>query len=74
MVIDSGHGSQVKDLNGDEIDGYDEGKLQGAKVSSASDLGSVIFPLDYQRNGHISDDASISSCYEIIRVLITTGL
>ncbi len=24
-VIDSGHGSQVRDLNGDEVDGYDEG-------------------------------------------------
>ena len=28
-MIDSGHGSQVKDPNGDEIDGYDEGKFQG---------------------------------------------
>jgi hypothetical protein len=24
-AIDSGHGSQVRDLNGDEVDGYDEG-------------------------------------------------
>jgi hypothetical protein len=23
--VDSGHGSQVRDLNGDEVDGYDEG-------------------------------------------------
>ena len=40
VALDSGHGSQVKDTNGDEIDGYDE----------------VIFPVDYKRNGHITDD------------------
>ena len=26
MTIDSGHGGQTKDLDGDEADGYDEGK------------------------------------------------
>ncbi|KIK67829.1 hypothetical protein GYMLUDRAFT_794925 [Collybiopsis luxurians FD-317 M1] len=36
----SGHGGQTKDLDGDEIDGLDE----------------VIFPVDFQRNGHIVDD------------------
>ncbi|RPD56505.1 hypothetical protein L226DRAFT_531355 [Lentinus tigrinus ALCF2SS1-7] len=36
----SGHGGQVKDTNGDEVDGYDE----------------VIFPLDYKRSGYIVDD------------------
>ncbi|OSC98894.1 hypothetical protein PYCCODRAFT_1438875 [Trametes coccinea BRFM310] len=36
----SGHGGQVKDRNGDEIDGYDE----------------IIFPLDHKSAGHISDD------------------
>ncbi|KAI0789028.1 caspase domain-containing protein [Irpex lacteus] len=36
----SGHGSQVKDRDGDEIDGYDE----------------VILPLDFARAGYISDD------------------
>ncbi|KAF8504307.1 peptidase C14, caspase domain-containing protein, partial [Russula emetica] len=36
----SGHGSQVKDLNGDEVGGYDE----------------VIFPLDYAQTGTIIDD------------------
>ena len=25
--VDSGHGGQVKDTNGDEVDGYDEGWL-----------------------------------------------
>jgi hypothetical protein len=36
----SGHGSQVRDSNGDEADGYDE----------------VIFPLDYAQTGTIIDD------------------
>lgn len=36
----SGHGSQVRDLNGDEADGYDE----------------TILPVDYKREGHIVDD------------------
>ncbi|KAH9994614.1 peptidase C14, caspase domain-containing protein [Russula vinacea] len=36
----SGHGSQVRDLNGDEVDGYDE----------------VIFPQDYAQAGTIIDD------------------
>ncbi|PFH60230.1 hypothetical protein XA68_11295 [Ophiocordyceps unilateralis] len=36
----SGHGGQTEDLDGDEDDGYDE----------------VIYPVDYQRAGHIVDD------------------
>ncbi|KAF8914273.1 caspase domain-containing protein [Gymnopilus junonius] len=36
----SGHGGQTKDLDGDEGDGYDE----------------VIYPLDFESNGHIVDD------------------
>lgn len=36
----SGHGGQTRDLDGDEIDGYDE----------------VIFPLDFKTAGHITDD------------------
>ncbi|KAJ6568035.1 caspase domain-containing protein [Mycena vulgaris] len=36
----SGHGGQTRDLDGDEVDGYDE----------------VIYPLDYKRHGHIIDD------------------
>ncbi|KAA1467452.1 peptidase C14 [Dentipellis sp. KUC8613] len=36
----SGHGGQTKDLDGDEADGFDE----------------VIYPLDFQNNGHITDD------------------
>ncbi|TFK23705.1 peptidase C14 [Coprinopsis marcescibilis] len=36
----SGHGGQTRDLDDDEIDGHDE----------------VIFPLDFKKNGHITDD------------------
>ena len=36
----SGHGTQIKDENGDEIDGMDE----------------VICPLDFEKNGPITDD------------------
>ncbi|KAJ7034624.1 caspase domain-containing protein [Mycena alexandri] len=36
----SGHGGQTPDLDGDEVDGYDE----------------VIYPVDYKRHGHIVDD------------------
>ncbi|CAG8651204.1 25408_t:CDS:2 [Dentiscutata erythropus] len=37
---DSGHGGQEKDLDGDEIDGYDE----------------TIMPLDFEKKGQIIDD------------------
>ncbi|KAF7437385.1 Metacaspase [Pleurotus ostreatus] len=36
----SGHGGQTPDLDGDEIDGFDE----------------VIFPMDYKEKGHVTDD------------------
>ncbi|KAJ6540419.1 peptidase C14, caspase domain-containing protein [Mycena capillaripes] len=36
----SGHGGQTPDKDGGEVDGWDE----------------VIYPLDYQRSGHIVDD------------------
>jgi len=36
----SGHGSQIRDEDGDEVDGYDE----------------VIFPVDYKKNGVILDE------------------
>ncbi|KXN81388.1 Metacaspase-1, partial [Leucoagaricus sp. SymC.cos] len=36
----SGHGGQVEDQDGDEVDGFDE----------------TIFPLDFQQAGHIVDD------------------
>ena len=40
--VDSGHGGQTKDLDGDEGDGNDE----------------VIYPVDYKNAGHIVDDVS----------------
>lgn len=40
----SGHGGLTKDLDGDEIDGYDE----------------VIFPVDYHKKGEIVDDVCVS--------------
>lgn len=36
----SGHGGQVKDVSGDEDDGYDE----------------CIYPVDYKQTSHILDD------------------
>ncbi|CAK5266559.1 unnamed protein product [Mycena citricolor] len=39
----SGHGGQTKDLDGDEVDGYDE----------------VIFPMDFQQAGQIVDDVPL---------------
>lgn len=42
LGIDSGHGGQTKDVDGDEGDGRDE----------------VIYPVDFQQAGHIVDDVS----------------
>ena len=39
-MVDSGHGGQTKDLDGDEADGFDE----------------VIYPVDFEKAGHIVDD------------------
>ncbi|KAG6840327.1 hypothetical protein C0991_007408 [Blastosporella zonata] len=35
-TADSGHGGQTKDLNGDEIDGFDEGILKGVTLQLSS--------------------------------------
>jgi hypothetical protein len=43
-LIDSGHGGQTKDTDGDEADGYDE----------------TIYPLDFKQAGHIVDDVCIT--------------
>lgn len=43
FLVDSGHGGQTKDLDGDEDDGYDE----------------VIYPVDFKTNGHIVDDVNV---------------
>ncbi|KIY44408.1 peptidase C14 [Fistulina hepatica ATCC 64428] len=42
-LFHSGHGGETKDLDGDEADGYDEGKI-------------LLFVVDYTTNGHIVDD------------------
>lgn len=47
----SGHGSQVRDTNGDESDGYDE----------------TILPMDYKRAGHIVDDELYSIVRRVCR-------
>ena len=53
----SGHGGQIPDIDGDEVDGYDEGerrKPQG--VPTPLQLALVIYPLDYGKRGIITDD------------------
>jgi len=58
-ITDSGHGGQVEDQDGDEIDGFDEGLLAVSLLrDSPLMLILVIFPLDFKENGHISDDVS----------------
>ena len=42
LCIDSGHGGQTKDSDGDEADGFDE----------------TIYPADFKVAGHIVDDVS----------------
>lgn len=54
-ILDSGHGGQTKDLDGDEADGYDEGQCVGhsldcshrrcSNLSSASGVYSWTFDL-----------------------------
>jgi hypothetical protein len=67
ISIDSGHGGQTKDLNGDEIDGYDEGLKQGSpSIRPCADTSLVIFPLDFARAGHILDDVSVPSFASLI--------
>lgn len=43
--LDSGHGGQTKDVDGDEGDGYDE----------------TIYPVDFKQSGHIVDDVSMDN-------------
>ena len=62
-TTDSGHGGQTKDLNGDELDGHDEGiRLQPMKLHTHADGKSqVIFPVDFKKAGHIIDDVRASA-------------
>jgi len=45
--LDSGHGGQTKDLDGDEADGYDEGKYVDCQNSTESHrrIFKVIYPV-----------------------------
>ena len=59
-IPDSGHGGQTKDLDGDEEDGFDEGQ-KFHKIYNLMLLLtalSVIYPLDYKKQGHIVDDVN----------------
>lgn len=58
--IVSGHGSQVRDLDGDEVDGYDEGRTEASR-NTLIDMHKVILPVDYVESGVIVDDVSSMS-------------
>ena len=57
IPADSGHGGQVRDKDGDEVDGWDEGLYHNTFPNSClpQEL-PVIFPLDHEKNGYIVDD------------------
>jgi hypothetical protein len=53
----SGHGGQIKDLDGDEADGFDESTWFRSQVTGSTlSFFSVIYPLDFMEAGHILDD------------------
>jgi hypothetical protein len=56
--LDSGHGGQTKDQDGDEDDGYDEGCYFSHLINVNHHLTFflVIYPADFETNGHIVDD------------------
>lgn len=59
IILDSGHGGQVEDKDGDEVDGFDEGSLWALIQKTDSFWFTVIFPLDYKEAGFIVDDVCI---------------
>ena len=59
LILDSGHGGQTKDLDGDEVDGLDEGSCFRTRMPSWGLMTAVIFPVDYRHTGHIVDDVSV---------------
>lgn len=60
LLLDSGHGGQTKDLDGDEVDGMDEGRdVHNVVLECSLILPVVIFPVDFQQKGHILDDVSV---------------
>jgi metacaspase-1 len=61
FVIDSGHGGRTRDLNGDEVDGWDEGNAIHIQFSTSwLKKNEVIFPVDYKTAGIITDDVTTS--------------
>lgn len=72
LYLDSGHGGQAKDVDGDEGDGYDEGSFFNGHVTNDINLplshlsgtahrrcfhSSLTFlQVDFEQNGHIVDD------------------
>jgi hypothetical protein len=73
LSLDSGHGGQVEDQDGDEIDGFDEGSSNW-NIEREVNLTSwflVIFPLDFKQNGHILDDVCSRKLWEDISETLT---
>jgi hypothetical protein len=59
LVAVSGHGGQTKDMDKDEVDGYDEGvSVLFFDFPSTIYLcmRQVIYPCDYETAGHLVDD------------------
>lgn len=52
----SGHGGQTKDIDGDEEDALDEGTKHCIQMFHRLRIFPVIYPLDFERKGHIVDD------------------
>ena len=70
LYLDSGHGGQIPDTDGDEMSGFDEGGLNFLsviKVVSLNVVILVIYPVDYKTAGVIIDDVSrdvLKSCLQ----------
>lgn len=56
VIKDSGHGGQTRDLDGDEIDGRDEGKGLVQEFVFLTHFELVIYPVDFRTAGFIVDD------------------
>lgn len=56
--LDSGHGGQKRDLDGDEDDGLDEGKMRRLRTRYSWSRFLVIYPVDYESEKTIVDDVS----------------
>jgi hypothetical protein len=53
----SGHGGRTRDVDGDEIDGWDDGNtIQSLIFLTGLKKAKVIFPVDYKTTGIITDD------------------